>query len=465
MPVVKMPDGTQVQFPDDMPTETIRDLIAKKFPEVAAPKEVQPNQYTGQILPISVDAEGKGHFDSNAGLLGMVKRAFMLPGDAMAGKVDPTSEEGIGRAAEFASVFSPMTPAVRAGEGMLAAPNLKKARVEPPSASQLKAAGDAGYEAARNMDVTYSSQAVADMAQQVRANLESRGIIPEVAPKTFAILDKLQSPPEGSVATISGVEAARRAFGHVGQDFSNLTDRGAGKFARGAVDDFLTRPPANGVLAGGERAAEKAARTIANARGNIAASKRSGSLTGIGETAELRAAAANSGANTGNAIRSRVASLVTNPKQLSGFTDAERAQLEAIVRGTLPQNITRAAGNLLGGGGGLGSAVSSAVTGTGAAVVSGNPVMAAAGLAAPVAGAVSKQVSNNLTRKALEAADAATRKRSPLYQQMVRDAPMVPRRPAKDAANLRMLLLSQAAQEARAADRQAKNEKLRKGRR
>lgn len=457
MPVVRMPDGTQVNFPDDMPKEKIRDLIATKFPDA-----VKPNQYTGQVLPISVDAEGKGHFDSNAGLLGMVKRAFMLPGDAMAGKVNPTSEEGIGRAAEFASVFSPMTPAVRAGEGMLAAPNLKKARIEPPTAAALKEAGNQGYETARNMNVTYSSQGVADMAQQVRANLESRGIIPEVAPKTFAILDKLQSPPEGSVATISGVEAARRAFGHVGQDFSNLTDRGAGKFARSAVDDFLVATPEGVVVSG---PATEAAREITNARGNIAASKRSEALTGIEDAAELRAAAANSGANTGNAIRSRVASLVTNPKKLSGFTDAERAQLEAIVRGTIPQNVTRAAGNILGGGGGLGSAVSGAVAGTGAAVMSGQPLMAGAGIAAPVIGAASKQVSNNLTRRALNAADEATRTRSPLYRQMVQDAPMVPRRPTKDAANLRMLLLSQAAQEARAADRQAKNEKIRKGRR
>jgi hypothetical protein len=32
MPIVGMPDGTQVQFPDDMPGEQIRSLIAQKFP-------------------------------------------------------------------------------------------------------------------------------------------------------------------------------------------------------------------------------------------------------------------------------------------------------------------------------------------------------------------------------------------------------------------------------------------------
>ncbi|MFC0246402.1 hypothetical protein ACFOLL_04365 [Falsochrobactrum ovis] len=34
MPIVKMPDGTLVRFPDDMPREQIRDMIASKFPEV-----------------------------------------------------------------------------------------------------------------------------------------------------------------------------------------------------------------------------------------------------------------------------------------------------------------------------------------------------------------------------------------------------------------------------------------------
>lgn len=38
MPIVKMPDGTQVQFPDDMPREEIRGLIQSKFPDdVPAP--------------------------------------------------------------------------------------------------------------------------------------------------------------------------------------------------------------------------------------------------------------------------------------------------------------------------------------------------------------------------------------------------------------------------------------------
>jgi hypothetical protein len=54
MPVVKMPDGAQVSFPDDMPKEEIKAIIASKFPEVsqeAAPDPVNnPNdRYKGGI--------------------------------------------------------------------------------------------------------------------------------------------------------------------------------------------------------------------------------------------------------------------------------------------------------------------------------------------------------------------------------------------------------------------------------
>ncbi len=37
MPVVAMPDGAKVRFPDAMPREQIRDLILKKFPQAGKP--------------------------------------------------------------------------------------------------------------------------------------------------------------------------------------------------------------------------------------------------------------------------------------------------------------------------------------------------------------------------------------------------------------------------------------------
>lgn len=57
MPIVAMPDGTQVQFPDEMPKEQIRDLILRKFPEAGNPAPQGAEQPTGeQPSPAFTDA-------------------------------------------------------------------------------------------------------------------------------------------------------------------------------------------------------------------------------------------------------------------------------------------------------------------------------------------------------------------------------------------------------------------------
>lgn len=57
MPIVQMPDGTQVQFPDDMPREQIRDMIASKFPD-AVPQSANVQDARQQLGAISQDPFG-----------------------------------------------------------------------------------------------------------------------------------------------------------------------------------------------------------------------------------------------------------------------------------------------------------------------------------------------------------------------------------------------------------------------
>lgn len=111
MPVqVQAPDGSLVEFPDGTPDDVMSSAMRKTFggpsqAQAATPQPTQEQPYTSSILPFSKDAQGEVSFDSNAGLLGTVKRAFMLPGDALAGNVDTLGQEGIDRAAEFAGIF------------------------------------------------------------------------------------------------------------------------------------------------------------------------------------------------------------------------------------------------------------------------------------------------------------------------------------------------------------------------
>lgn len=70
MPVVKMPDGTQVRFPDDMPREQIRDMIARKFPDAvpqqAAPQSPQLQAGLGELSAITQNP-ARGQYDALPG--------------------------------------------------------------------------------------------------------------------------------------------------------------------------------------------------------------------------------------------------------------------------------------------------------------------------------------------------------------------------------------------------------------
>ena len=397
--------------------------------------------YTGSVLPLSRDEEGAVSFDSNAGLLGSIKRAIMLPGDAYSGKVDPMSQEGRDRAMEFAATFSPINPAVRAGETVIpgVANALRKAEVNPPSVDELKAASSAGYDAMRSSGVDYKASSVEELAKRLKTELETDGILSELAPKAHGVLNKLSSAPEGSVASISGLEAARRAFGHAGKDFANPTDQLAAERSVRGLDEFIRGAGDDAVAAGDPKAA---ASLLDEARGNYAAAKRSEKLDGVEYAAQLRANAANSGQNIGNSTRQRIASLLLNPKARAGYNADEIAALEGVDTGSKAANATRYIGNLLGGGGGLGAATTGFM-GAAAGGMSGSPGLAVAGAALPIAGAITKKVSNSLTEKALREVSQQTRKRSPLFEEMMRNAPSEAALPNNTEALIRAYLLGQ----------------------
>jgi hypothetical protein len=69
--------------------------------------------YKGGFLPFSRDAEGNVGFDSDAGIVGMVKRGVTLPGDVMSGKTQMyddsgrISDEVVGRSFDLAQTVTP----------------------------------------------------------------------------------------------------------------------------------------------------------------------------------------------------------------------------------------------------------------------------------------------------------------------------------------------------------------------
>lgn len=423
--------------------------IAMAKARAAASAQNSGKEYTGQILPFSVDAAGGRHFDSDAGILGAIKRSFMLPGDVYTGKEQVMGANGevrpemLGRSLEFASTFSPTTPGLRAGEGLIPGEKkmLRSADIEPPTAEQLYDEAGRNFSAMRESGVDYSSDAVKDMALAAKSKLEEQGFDPEVAGKTHRILDKLANPPEGSVANIKGLHSARKTFGKIAQNFNDPTDQSAASQAIRGLDEFIGADNPASVVAG---TASDAATALKAGNANYAAGKRSDLLTGIDRAADLRAGASNSGANIGNSIRQRVASALLNEKAIAGFSPEEIASLEKIDKGTFAQNATRRIGNLLGGGGGMGQMLTTAIGGATGAATGGAPG-AAVGTIAPLAiGTGSKELSNILTDRALDAADKMVRSRSPLYQALQEAAPKEAVRQAPLEALIRALTIGSA---------------------
>jgi hypothetical protein len=270
-----------------------------------------------------------------------------------------------------------------------------------PTISELKAAASAGYESPEVAAVNIKSKAVTDFADRTAIELNNSGIDEILAPKTFGLLSRLQKAPSGSTITGANLNTARKAFGNAAGS-PDPAERLAAKTVIDKLDELLPSLSSKDVISGDVGAAAK---ILEDARSNYSAAKHAESIDKKTIQAELRAAASNSGQNVANTVRQRMADILINPKEQRGFSESELSLMDEIVRGSKSGNALRAAGNMLGGGGGLGAVVSAAVGGA----ATGGP-----GAVAPLVGFGLKQLSNRLTLKQTERLSEAIRMRAPL---------------------------------------------------
>src|SRR5690554_697926 len=80
--------GAPPHTPDTEAQETLRAM------NYQPPRDPDDKSYTGSLWPVSYDREGSMSFDSNAGLLGVIKNAIMAPGRAMSGELQVTGPDG-----------------------------------------------------------------------------------------------------------------------------------------------------------------------------------------------------------------------------------------------------------------------------------------------------------------------------------------------------------------------------------
>lgn len=275
------------------------------------------------------------------------------------------------------------------------------ALAEIPSSEAIKGAAKQSYNEIKALNVQIKPEAVQNVAKEMQAQFHDDGFRDYLAPKTFGVINELaQDVPEGSVATFADLHGIRRALGKAAQSI-DPTEKSAASSAISKLDNFMGNIPQADVISGD---ANLASQILKRANANYASAKSSELLQGKVSAAELQAGSANSGANLDNALRQRVKDLLKSPKQKQGFTQNEIIQMQRIVRGTAPANVVRALGNLLGGGGGLGSIVTAS-----AGAMAAGPM----GLAAPIAGTVVKKIGNRMTESQLNRLDEMIRARAP----------------------------------------------------
>lgn len=310
----------------------------------------------------------------------------------------PAEGSPMGRAVDLAGL-GPTAPRVGA--------TIKPSTAGAPSVEQLESSASTRYNAPAVKELQVHSDAAKNFGATITADLEQTGINAELAPKTFSILGKLNEPPSGSFVTASNFETLRRTLGNAARDFTNPTEQKAATQAIRHLDNYLAELPAADVAKGDAKAV---AAILSDARGDYAAARRSQTVTGALETADGNAAAANSGQNIGNAIRQRFNSILKSDKQSSGFKPDEISQMERVRDGTVTGNTTRFAGNMLGGGGGLGAIITAGIGGAATAPWGG------VGAALPAVGYALKKFSDMSVRRQAEILDEMVRSNSPLGQ-------------------------------------------------
>lgn len=382
------------------------------------------------VLPVSEDEKGNPHLDFNAGIFGPVKRAYDYFSKTVSGQepFDPTSPEAIKSSMNIAMASSPVSAASKYAQAGVTA---------IPSKKQLFETAGKQFDKVRDSGVDYSSNAVQQAAGGWQRALEGEGFLESDAPKTHLLLNNLQSPPPDSVMPISGMMSMRRSLLRKTQDFTNPSEQGAAGRVLSSLDEYLANPPSGSVVRG---PADEVSSLYKEARGNYAAGKRSETIESKDYRGNLNADTANSGMNVDNAIRQQAKSLLLDKKALSGFSPEEIAAIDEVARGSTSRNAIRFVGNILGGGGGIGSLIAGSA-GAGAGTMLAGPTGAALGASAvPLTGMAAKRFGGYLSQKALNNVDTMVRQRSPLFRQMQQQAPVQQINPQLRSIPLRGLL-------------------------
>jgi hypothetical protein len=432
-------DGVKHEFPDDFSDTEIRSALMSHEPQNAPP----PPKTVGDRLQNAWDKATPGGplwlakqaVEAVKGSVDSAKVANMTPQtEDEAAAVNQARDALPGYAMQAASVFAPGAPGGTGG--MLAAPMLRKepsavaqaapasaaqtvmpkAAAKPPTIEQLDAAATAGFEHADVKNLSIHPKALQDWATEFRSKMNEDGFDDNVAPKTFAILKRIDSAPPNSVVTGQNLQSLRRTFSRAAGT-TDRTEVAAATKAIDLLDEFVEGGVSPKMVLRGDPSL--AASVWADARGNYAAARRSERVGEAVEGAELQAGSSHSGQNIDNSTRAQLKGILKSEKQRRGFSGEELRQMKRVVMGTYPGDAARFIGKMFGGGGGLGTTATAAMGYSAAGGLTQGPV-GLLGAAIPIVGFAFTKIGNAITNQGVTKLDALIRSRSPLATQMIR---------------------------------------------
>lgn len=304
------------------------------------------------------------------------------------------------------------------------------------TADDLQASAQEKYDAVHKLGLEIKPQPIANLAHQIENKLTNQGLTARNAAPVYEAVGTLKNPPAGAVVTSHNFDNLRKELVQATQSADGSVRKAAG-MAIGELDTYLSSIPASHVLKGD---AKLAAQWFKEARGDWAAMKRMQMVGGKLDLADLNASTANSGQNIDNTTRQAVKQLIRPdkygklPAEKAGFNAEEIAQMRKIARGTSIGNVTRALGNMAGGGLGIGVPIAA-----GAAAYHFGPEAGAL----PIAGFGLKKFGNALTARQAGKLEQMVGSRSPLARSLPSPAPSSQQLSASQTALLTAILQQQ----------------------
>jgi hypothetical protein len=311
------------------------------------------------------------------GLIDMGESAATLPGDVYAGRVDPNSDEGGRRAAEFGLLANPVSAASKAGVGFMGVPKNSLAptasKVAAPSTQELGDMARLAYKRAEDAGLVVKPESFKRVVAGVVYKAKKEGIDPTIHPKATAAAKRLVDAVENAQPkTLQELDTLRRVVKAAAASI-DPDERRIATIMIDRIDDYLANLTAKDVAAGD---ANVASNSIMEARSLWARMRKAEVIDELFEKAKNAVGANYTQAGMSTALRQQFRQLLNNKKAMRGFSKEEQAAIRRVVRGGPVENVIRllskmAPRGVVSGGFGLGVGATMGPMAGGAAMLTG----------------------------------------------------------------------------------------------